>query len=270
MGVFVNLKGRKVGNLVVLDEDATRADREIFWLAKCICDKVHSYRGYRLRHELVIECPDCAYKRNTERFREMAKASLIDLTGQIFTDLTVLKRDPRSQYPDADLLVNNRRSISRVVRWLCQCKCGRIVSVNGAPLRYGEIRRCITCRNLRARKTAAGVISTTHWDRIRKNASVRGIDVAITAEEAYQKYLDQNGVCALSGLPIGFYDEKTRPRHTIDTASLDRIDSSKGYITGNIQWVHKEINIMKNIFDDKEFIEFAILVAEHSTNRKHR
>lgn len=35
--------------------------------------------------------------------------------------------------------------------------------------------------------------------------------------------------------------------------SLDRIDSNKGYIENNIQWVVKEINFMKNNLTEKEF-----------------
>ena len=38
------------------------------------------------------------------------------------------------------------------------------------------------------------------------------------------------------------------------TASLDRIDSSKGYIEGNVQWVHKSVNIMKCDFSSDIFI----------------
>ena len=40
-----------------------------------------------------------------------------------------------------------------------------------------------------------------------------------------------------------------------DSISLDRIDSSKGYEENNVQWVHKDINLMKNKYDNKYFIE---------------
>lgn len=35
-------------------------------------------------------------------------------------------------------------------------------------------------------------------------------------------------------------------------ASLDRIDSSKGYIEGNVQFVSTPINYMKNTMSDSE------------------
>ena len=38
------------------------------------------------------------------------------------------------------------------------------------------------------------------------------------------------------------------------TASLDRIDSSKGYTKNNVQWLHKDINIMKRDFPEEKFL----------------
>ena len=48
------------------------------------------------------------------------------------------------------------------------------------------------------------------------------------------------------------------------TASLDRIDSSRGYVIDNIQWVHKDINWLKNDWSQKEFIELCSRVANHN------
>jgi len=46
-----------------------------------------------------------------------------------------------------------------------------------------------------------------------------------------------------------------------NTASLDRIDSSKGYIEGNVQWVHKMVNMSKQQYTQEEFINMCIAVA---------
>jgi len=48
--------------------------------------------------------------------------------------------------------------------------------------------------------------------------------------------------------------------HVVNTASLDRIDSSKGYESGNIQWVHKQLNNMKQALPENEFFEWIKLV----------
>lgn len=61
--------------------------------------------------------------------------------------------------------------------------------------------------------------------------------------------------CALSGLPIKFINSTNK------TASLDRINSDKGYTIDNIQWVHKKINHMKMEMNQQEFIETCKLVS---------
>ena len=55
-------------------------------------------------------------------------------------------------------------------------------------------------------------------------------------------------------------------RSSITTASLDRIDSKKGYIKGNLQWVHKDLNIMKNSYPNQYFIEMCKKVANANSN----
>lgn len=51
---------------------------------------------------------------------------LIDLTGQKFGKLTVIKRISRTG----------------AVTWECQCDCGKITYVLGANLRYGHTKSC--------------------------------------------------------------------------------------------------------------------------------
>jgi hypothetical protein len=64
----------------------------------------------------------------------------------------------------------------------------------------------------------------------------------------------------LSGVDIFFGNQYDKDE---TTASLDRKDSGKGYTLDNVQWVHKRVNIMKNIISDMEFIEWCKKVANH-------
>ena len=50
--------------------------------------------------------------------------------------------------------------------------------------------------------------------------------------------------------------------------SLDRIDSSKGYEIGNVQWVTKYINWAKNDLSQKDFIDLCIAVANKHANQQ--
>ena len=67
----------------------------------------------------------------------------------------------------------------------------------------------------------------------------------------------QNRKCAITG------DELPN----ILRASLDRIDSSKGYIEGNVQWVTAQANKCKHILSMSELYEFAQKVLNHANQQ---
>lgn len=89
--------------------------------------------------------------------------------------------------------------------------------------------------------------------------------VAVTAKRRHiafdvdvhdvQKVWDTQGkVCALTGRELRFRIGRTRKE---GSASLDRIDSSKGYIVGNIQIIHKEANFAKQSLSNAELIKLC-------------
>lgn len=84
-----------------------------------------------------------------------------------------------------------------------------------------------------------------------RRGSQRNYEFTITIEEVWDIYIAQDKVCALSGVPIDFKG----------TASLDRIDNSRGYVRENIQIVHKDVNYMKYIYSQDYFIKMCNLVA---------
>jgi hypothetical protein len=115
-----------------------------------------------------------------------------------------------------------------------------------------------------------GEIPTSVWRAIQKKGALKDKEFSVTVEYAWDLFLKQDRKCALSGQSIGFntvrrYTKKGwKDSRWIHTASLDRIDSSKGYIEGNVQWIHKDINWMKNSFNQNYFINTCIKVAEHN------
>jgi hypothetical protein len=68
----------------------------------------------------------------------------------------------------------------------------------------------------------------------------------------------QNGICLYTGykmdLPIN--TKQHNKLHTPFSASLDRIDSSKGYIQGNVEFVCLAVNYAKNTFSREDILEF--------------
>lgn len=79
---------------------------------------------------------------------------------------------------------------------------------------------------------------------------------SICIEDVYNLWVKQDKKCNLSGVPIGFYDDGKA-----HTCSIDRIDSLKEYTIDNIQLVHKNVNMMKNKFNQDYFIKMCSLIT---------
>lgn len=107
-------------------------------------------------------------------------------------------------------------------------------------------------------------IAGTNWTYYKKGALRRGFKFDITIEYAWDLFLEQDRKCALSGQDIGFNIKTgslSKYGYQKNTASLDRIDSKKGYVRGNVQWLHKDLNKLKSNLDEKEFIKLCTLVS---------
>lgn len=103
-------------------------------------------------------------------------------------------------------------------------------------------------------------IGSHYWGHVKSNAKIRNIQFSITIEEAWDLFEKQGRKCALSDLPLSleFSSAKNGP---IPTASLDRIDNSKGYVLENLQWLHKDVNLMKLTHNQEYFIELCRLIG---------
>lgn len=85
------------------------------------------------------------------------------------------------------------------------------------------------------------------FNKFLKSAKSRNIDWDINLNEMFHNY---TGKCSLTGWEIDISHKKC-------TASLDRIDNSKGYMKDNIQWVHSMVNMCKNKYNEKDFIRMC-------------
>ncbi len=68
-------------------------------------------------------------------------------------------------------------------------------------------------------------------------------------------------------MDIRFAESNKEYNEGKQTASLDRIDSSGNYTENNIQWVHKDINKMKNVFSMDQLIEYCKKIVDHHNNK---
>jgi len=85
----------------------------------------------------------------------------------------------------------------------------------------------------------------------------RGYQWDITPEYIISMYEQQGGLCALTGWPIGWSEKGLTA-----TVSIDRIDSEEGYIQGNVQLLHKDVNMAKQQYSQDYFIAMCRAVAD--------
>lgn len=172
-----------------------------------------------------------------------------DLLGETFGKLTVVAK---------------WISPEGLISWECVCDCGNNVEATSKQL-FGGKSSCGCGRRLSQsnnRWRGVGEMSRVYWGDICRGAKARSLEVSISPEEAWQLYLLQERKCALTGQHISFSrNRKLNPDE--QTASLNRIDSRVGYVPGNVRWIHKDINRVRQDYDDPYFIEMCCLVARH-------
>lgn len=82
---------------------------------------------------------------------------------------------------------------------------------------------------------------------VKRRATKIGKEFSI--DESFVKYLlevKQDNRCKVTNIPIIIKHPKDGKFNICDSASLDRIDNTKGYTKDNVQWVALGVNYMKN------------------------
>lgn len=118
---YIDLTGQNINGIIVegLYGEKGGAGKHKRWKCRCpVCNNIFITGSQHLRdkNKPISMCFNCA----THQYD--------DLSGQKFGKLLVLKRDKNT---------DNKR-----VKFICQCECGSIVSVQANHLTSGEIQSC--------------------------------------------------------------------------------------------------------------------------------
>jgi hypothetical protein len=228
---LVDLTGQKLGRWTVLSPLDDRRFGSPTWHCRSECGLEKAIRSDHLRCGRTKGCRSCAAKNRASR--------AADLTGSVFGRWTVLG--------PCGIRSNRQRT------WNCRCECGDVHEIAGGDLRNGRSAGCQKCKSRRQEKLAYSRLY--HFAKTR--AKERGLEFAITKEYALALLDRQDFKCALTGLPLEVALSARKHMRGGTSASLDRIDSSKGYVVGNVQWLHKDVNRMKWILSESRFIEIC-------------
>ena len=104
-------------------------------------------------------------------------------------------------------------------------------------------------------------IQDSWWGEIQKQAKRRDLKFNITKDYLYELWKKQDGKCAISGIELNMPKKAREQRGPKCTASIDRINNSVGYIKGNVQWVHKDVNRMRREYTIDKYIDICKKVA---------
>ena len=157
-----------------------------------------------------------------------------------------------------------------------QCDCGRVDLKRKDWVISGRTTSCKNCASKRTatkypppinRKGCCG-LSGTHLLSIKSGASKRNLSFDLSAEFLWNLFESQKGKCALTGIDIILVNKikNNNVDWGVITASLDRKDSNKGYIEDNVQWVHKEVNRLKNNYSLEELLHWSKLLLDYHGN----
>ncbi len=154
----------------------------------------------------------------------------------------------------------------QVQYWICKCKCDRTQPVRTTFLFTGKSKNCRFCRNQANFKNdskywlGGKFISSTIFTRYKLSASHRNIEFNLTIDDLENQWLVQDGKCVYTNSILTLPE---RNRDIDFNASIDRIDSSKGYTPENIQWVIKEVNRMKMNLKEERFLELCNIITKN-------
>ena len=176
-----------------------------------------------------------------------------------FSDKNVsfLRKDKNKGY-EINNIVLVHINVSKIMKWFCleQVLYWSNLIVN-PEIKNNQI--VIYKKEHNRKRLGCNNITGKYWCHLIKCAKKRNIEFKITPEYAWSQYEKQNGCCNLTGKPI-IFGKNYKEWHQVTTCSLDRIDSSKGYIEGNVQWLHTDINKMKYDLDIHLFINICNLI----------
>lgn len=191
----------------------------------------------------------------------MVRGIKAELVNQRFGRLLVIEELPR--------LIKGTR---KIVNWKCLCSCGKITTSTSGNLMSGHKASCGCIKSemlhkknkernydyMKKFRKGTKDIPSKYFSGLRHSAKKRSLEFSISID-FLQKLLDiQNHKCAITGVPL--FISNSFAKCDKFTASVDRIDSSIGYIESNVQWVLATVNRVKWDLCEKTFFETCKLV----------
>lgn len=110
-----------------------------------------------------------------------------------------------------------------------------------------------------------------HLSEASRRSLLKNIPFNLSLADLEAQWNKQNGVCPYSGYQLILRKQnKVSVGDIPEKASLDRIDSSKGYTKDNIEWVCVMAQNAKNTFTPSQLVKFCFDVTKNTMLKKVR
>lgn len=231
--------GDKFGEWTVIDTNRFSKNGHTYVQCQCSCGTIKDVASTALLRGKTSSCKSCSARRRTTKLEIGSKYKhWTILKGPIYRDSTAYYKVRCDCGTEAyklpiELLYKNRE-------FQCE-KCAQKERALQTTLTNGRV----------------GDLTLTEHTRLRRSAEKRGYSFEVSIEYLWNLFQKQKQICAITGDYIP----------SIEEASLDRIDSSKGYVEGNVQWVTQQANLSKHIMTMKQLYEFCRKVLNHANQQ---
>ena len=226
-------------------------DKFWHWTVQCI------YNAQKI--DCVCDCGHQKQQRQTDLLRGVTKQCLSCYAKKPKAGIETGKRFGKWVVVDVEDFTYIYRNDGKVLerQYKCKCDCGTVKYIRTSHVTRGLSKQCDKCRLSSYYVNKVGCIPMNDIGRYKIGAQKRKLTWSVDPQYLYKLYEQQNRLCALSGKLIAFSEKGVGypGSKDVSTASLDRIDSSKGYVVGNVQWVHKDVNKMKMDLSEESFFQ---------------
>ena len=231
--------GDQYGDWTVLNPNCGSRNGHTYVLCQCKCGKIQEVNLTALVRGKTTCCKSCSRR----------KLTTILPIGSHIKHWTILEGP----------IYKNHTACYKV-----RCDCGKeLYKLPIELLSKNSYFQCASCAQKENKVETmisngmVGKLALTQYTKLRKSALHRNYDFTVSIEYLWNLFIQQRQICAITGDYIP----------DIKHASLDRIDSNKGYVEGNVQWVTYRANVSKHTMTMEELYDFCRKVLNHANQQ---
>ncbi len=229
----------KFEDWTVIDINIPSRNKARYIKCQCNCGTINEINASSLRTGKSSSCKSCAKRKTT---------TILNI-GDKYKHWTIL---------DGPIYQNS----TAYYKVSCDCgeECLKVPIEIKNPNRFFQCEKCShkeNMKNIKSKNGQIGDLTLTEYTKLKRSAEKRSYSFEVSIEYLWNLFKNQKQICAITGDFIP----------NIQEASLDRIDSSKGYLEGNVQWTTQQANLSKHVMTMNELYKFCKKILNHANQQ---